>query len=656
MVPRALASVSGRTAQYNTGALVDSSETVKPSASQRPRKRIKKLKDDPSPEKTESVYSDDPVPASSGVFSSDIPVFALEKSFPSILFTANLMRAIKGPHCILIQQSLGLVFLSCLRTIVGSMSTLPHGVHLNPRYEVAQYAVRYAGSLLETELNRQKTVKSSEVATMPQHSATMILVDTILETLRSFLKVVGQLFADSKPLPAPPLPFCDTSGAEITPSSGEVSPSEGKDTIRKEDESLIVVKDVIDREEEPAQYHVADASCETHDAKRKSRNGVSMHRVIRRRAKVKGSLAAQFAASSLTLVDLTSTATVSKEPAVPSSKESSTGRVKEKPADIQALVYLPRRSAIYYLADPYHPEDVELPFTKEETGSIRLDHKGDIKAASLTSLVRILTTIESVTNQEFIPTFFVCFRFFTTPRLFLQALINRFNETPPNKYNPIQLEVWIRSRVNDHIRIAKAILLWLELYWKPDVDNEVLPDLKQFVIHHLVLVIPPGLGDAVLEALDLVDGDSTFCRRSRKAHDLNFVYNHGGRTEIPPNDFTLKINPEHPIGKQILTFDSPSGREEFARQLTICVSEKFRQVDPEDAIKYWHLKEQKSSGANAMEVGRILREIIEIERALCSWVTFSILDEISRSDRRIFIEFWLDVSAVSFPTCWSSGM
>ncbi|KAG6900048.1 hypothetical protein C0993_003679 [Termitomyces sp. T159_Od127] len=643
MGSRTLASISGRTAHYSTG---DSSETVNPSISQRPRKRIKKLKDDPPPAKTESVYSDDPVPASSGVFSPNIPVFSLEKSFPSILSTANLMRAIKGPHYILIHQSLGLVFLSCLRTIVGSMSDLPHGVPLNPRYEVAQYAVMYAGSLLEKELDRQKPVQNPEAATRPQHSAIMILVDTILETLRTFLKVVGQLFADNKPLPVPPCHFGDKSGAENTATGGKVSPGQGKRSVGKEDESLMnVVKDVIKREEEPAQYDTADPSCETPDVKRKSRSGLLIYRVVRRRARFKGSLAAHFAASSLTLIDLAPVSGASKEPSIPISKESWTARVKERPADIQVCAYLPRRSAIYYLADPYNPEHVEMPFPTEETCSIRLDHKGDIKAASLNALVRILTTIESVKNQEFIPTFFVCFRFFTTPRLFLQALINRFNERPPNSYNPLQLEVWIRSRVNDHIRIAKAILLWLELYWKSDVDNEVLPELQDFVIYHLVFAIPPGLGDAVLEALDLVDGDSPFCRRSRKAHDLDFVYKHGGKTEIPPNNFTIKINPDHLTGKQILSFDSPSGREEFARQLTIWISEKFRQVDPEDAIKYWHLKEQKSSRATSMEVGHILRAIIEFERALCSWVTFSILDEISRTNRRIFIEFWLDVSA-----------
>ncbi|KAG6897648.1 hypothetical protein C0992_012627 [Termitomyces sp. T32_za158] len=645
MASRSLASVSGRTAHYNTSTLVEPSETVNPNASQRPRKRIKKLKDDPPSAKTESVYSDDPVPASSGVFSSNVPVLSLEKSFPSIVSTANLMRAIQGPHYILVHQSLGIVFLSCLRTIVGSMSGFPHGVHLNPKYEVAQYAVMYAGSLLEKELDRQKTVKISKDATKSQHSATMTLVDTILETLRTFLKVVGQLFANDKPLPDPPFPFDDKSGAENAASGGKVSLSEGKGSVGKENESLMnVVKDVIKREE-AAQYDTADASNENRDVKRKSRSGVLIHRVVRRRAKVKGSLAAHFTASSLTLADLTPVATVPKEPSVPTSKEPSTMRVKENSADIQSPAYLPRRSAVYYLADPYHPEDVEMPFSTEETASIRLDHNGEIKSASLTALVRILTTIESVKNQEFIPTFFVCFRFFTTPRLFLQALIHRFNERPPDDYNPLQLEVWIRDRVNDHIRIAKAVLLWLELYWKSDVDNEVLPDLQYFVIHHLVFVIPPGLGDAVLEALDLVDGDSPFCRRSRKAHDLNFVYKHGGRVDIPPNDFTIKIYPDHLTGKQILSFDSPSGREEFARQLTIYISEKFRQVDPEDAIQYWHLKEQKSSTVTTMEVGQILRAIIEFERALCSWVTFSILDEISRTNRRTFIEFWLDISA-----------
>ncbi|KAG6890614.1 hypothetical protein C0995_006590 [Termitomyces sp. Mi166 len=642
MASRTLASVSGRAAQYSTNALVTSSDTVDPSGSQRPRKRIKKLKDDPPPEKTESVYSDDPVPSSSGVFSFSIPIFSLEKSFPSILSTAKLMRALRGPQCISEQHSLGIVFLSCLHTIVRSMGDLPPGLHLNPKYEVAQYAVIFAGTLLQKEFDRQKTAKDSDVATRPQYSAIMGLVDAILETLRTFLKVIGRLFADNKPLPALPLPLSDTRNTEDTVV-------EGKGSGGREDESLLsVVEDVLKGEEQPHRLTQDDTngvSYETPEVNRKSQSGLLIYKVVRRRTKVKGSLAAQFAASSLTLVNPAPIATVSKEPSASTPKGSFTAQVKEKPAEIP---YLPRISAIYYLADPYNPEqDVDMPLPTGDTIAVRLDHKGDMKAASLTALVRILTSIESVTNEDFIPTFFVCFRFFTTPRLFLEALINRFNEQPPDNCNSLQLGVWIRSRVNDHIRIAKAILLWLELYWKSDVDDEVLPDLQHFVIRHLVFVIPPGLGDAVLEALDLVDGDNPICRRTRKAHDLNFIYKHGGKTETPPNDFTIKIDPDHLTGKQLLSFDSPSGREEFARQLTISISEQFRQVDPEDAIKYWHLKEQETRKheADAMETGEILRAIIEFERALCSWVTFSVLDEISRTDRRIFIEFWLDVSA-----------
>ncbi|KAG5353195.1 hypothetical protein C0989_009376 [Termitomyces sp. Mn162] len=589
MASRTLASVSGRTIQYSTDMLANSFVTVNPSASRHPRKRIKKLKDDPPPAKTESIYSDDPVPASSSVCSCSIPVYTLEKSLPSIVSIVNLMRALKGPHCIKEQHSLGLVFLSCLHTIVRSMTDLPHGVHLDPRYEVAQYAVMYAGSLLEKEFDRQKNIEDFD-ATRSHYSATLRLVDTILETLRTFCKVVERLFADNKPWPALPLLFGDTRDTRNTVNEGRNSPGEAKGSVDKVDESLLnVVKDVIRREEE------------LHLSTQDDRNIPQLPRNHPQR------------------------------------------RVEGKLADIPIL---PRRSAIYYLADPYNgEEDVGMPSTTGERVAARFDRKGNVKAASLTALVRMLTAIESVIDQEFIPTFFVCFRFFTTPRHFLEALINRFNEQPPNDYNPLQLEVWVRNRINDHIRIAKTVLLWLELYWKSDVDHDNLPDLQDFVMHHLVFVVPSGLGDAVLEALDLVDGDHPFCRRSRKAHDLKFIYTHGGRIEIPPNDFTVEINPGYPNGKQLLSFDSPSGREEFARQHTIYISEQFRQVDPEDAIKYWYLKEQEACEADAMQAGQILRAIIEFERALCSWVTFSVLDEVSRTDRRIFIEFWLDISA-----------
>ncbi|KAG6916448.1 hypothetical protein DXG01_006776 [Tephrocybe rancida] len=625
MASRTLASISGRSVGHTKDASYSSSEPTA-CGSQRPRKHVKKLMDDPPPAKTETVYSDDPAPASSGVFAPNIPRFSLEKSFPSILSTVSLIHGVRACHSLDSLLPLSQVFLTCLDTIVISMADLPYGVRFKPEYEVAQFTVSYARALLKEVLDPQ--VAAGKVMTL-QYLATIKHVDTVVATLRSFLRVAERVFAENKPLPDVP--------------SRPTDPPTSLIYLKEEPESLLhVVEDVLKNEEAPACAPSRDGTA----ALRKSETGAIIAKVVRRRAKMR-SLASQFTASTITLVDSQTSDKVKTDSSAQSAKETSRA---EEHAD---MPYLPRQSAIYYLADPYNPDvdvdvdadaDADVTLPAEDSNDVRLDDNGVMKAASLPALVRILTSMQGVTDREFIPTFFVCFRFFASPRLFLEELIRRFMKTPPEGLSSKQLNGWIRNRVCDRIRIGKTVLLWLELYWKPDADTEVLPDLQTFVIDELVRGIPPLMAEAVLEAVDLVNEDNPLCRRLRKVHDLGIVYRSGGEVVLPRNNFQVMI--EHPLETtvQLLTFNSPAGREQFARQLTVRVSSLFHQVDPEDAVKYWHLKEQKSD-VDDLEVSKILKAIIELERSLCSWVTFTILDEMSPTTRRILLEFWLDVSA-----------
>ncbi|KAG6854114.1 hypothetical protein C0991_010278 [Blastosporella zonata] len=628
MPPRTLASVSGRTAGHTDASLVSLELTPAACGSQRPRKRVKKLKDDHPSAKTESIYSDDPVPASSGVFSPTISRFSLEKSFPSILSTYNLMKRLEGRDSTDSLRPLCQVFLTCLDTIVFSMADLPYGVRYHPDYEVAQLAVEYAGTLLKVVIDPQ--VEAAKT-TQTDYAETLKHVKVVVRTLRLFLKAAERVFAASKPLPALP-------------------PVHIESPIIEEPESLLdSVEEVMKSEEAPdcpvSQDESRDTSSGT--SPRKSRYASIISKVVRRRATVNESLASQFAQLTPTLVDRSSAEPQTKDLSAPPARESFSAQAKDKPAD---MPYLPRKSMIYFLADPDDPEvDVDMPLPTGDTVAVRLDHTGNIKAASLTALVRILTSMEGVLNEDFTPTFFVGFRFFTTPCLFLDALIRRFDEALPDIHlTTTQLEVWVRSRINDQIRVGKTVFLWLHLYWKEDADAEALPALQEFVIDRLVQTIPSLVGDPILNALAAVGGDVPFCQRSRKAYDLNAIYKYGGQVVLPPNNFIFVIDDTlENITVQLLTFDTPIGREQFARQLTIRISGVFRQVDPEDAMKYWHLKEDNSRKAEAdgMEVSQVLKKIIEFERALCSWVTFSVLDECSSKQRRVVLEFWLDISA-----------
>ncbi|KAF8073724.1 ras guanine nucleotide exchange factor domain-containing protein [Lyophyllum atratum] len=611
-----------------------SSNPIPNNKATRPRKHIKKLKDDPQTEKTESVYSDDPAPASSGVFVPTIPKFSLEKSFPSILSTVGLMQGSKSSDSL---RSLSRVFSTCLRTIVHSMDGLPHDVRLKPEYEVAQFAVIFSGNLLKAEVSRQAKAKDPSESSIQM---ALELVDMTVTSLRSFLKVAERILAEKKPLPKLP-----TSPAD---------PPTPVESMEEEPAPLVnVVEEVLNSEEDsksaPSSREESDTLHDLPTTKKKRKHSGSIIRNIvhrRRGSASKTSIFTHRTKSSLTLLNTDATVCHAETSSLRSSpKESFSAEVKERAPE---MPYLPRQSAIYYLADPYCPEiDVDMPLPTGDAVAVRLDQNGVTKAASLTALVRILTSKESVTDPEFSPTFFICFRFFTTPAIFLDALMKRYDEQPPPDLDPAQLRVWTRDHMAVHIRVGKTIFMWLDLYWKPEVDVQVLETLQAFTLDRLVHELPEGLVKVILEGLDLVWGENPLCRRSRKAFDMDYIYHYGGVVPVAQTGFTITIDATLQTGSQLLAFDCPAGREELAHQLTLRVSEQFQQIDPEDAIKYWHLKDHKTrkGEVEGWEVGKILKAIIEFERALCSWVTFSVLDECDAKRRRDMLEFWLDISA-----------
>lgn len=575
---------------------------------------------DTATEKAESVDSDSPVPSSSGVFVPAIPKFSLEKSFPSILSTVELMRKLKKSADTDGIYSLSQVFSTCLRTIIHSMDDLPHDIRLNPAYEVAQYGVVLTCNLLRAEVAKQ--AKANHPANV---AMALNLVDITISGLRSFLKVAERILAENKPLPALP--------SDTTPNSVNENPGP----------LINVVDEVLNTEETEFESSssllddlvLVDASDIPPEKKKKNCRGSMIRRIIGRKStSSKVSIFTHQTKSSITLVDHESV------PLSTSPKESFMVEVKEHAPEIP---YLPRQSAIYYLADPYCPEiDVEMPLPTGDTIAVRLDQHGVMKAASLTALVRILTSKDSVLDQEFTPTFFICFRFFTTPTRFLQELVDRFDEQPPENLSSAQLRIWTRDAMGVHIRVGKTILMWLDLYWKPETDSEVLDTLQMFTLERLVRELPEGMVTHILEGLDLIWGDNPICRRTRKASDLEFIYNRTITDPIAQTTFDISIDSSLDPIAQLLLFSTPAGREELARQLTVRLSEQFQLVDPEDAIKYWHLNEDS-------EVGRILQAIISFERALCSWVTHSVLARSAAEERREMLEFWLDISAVSFP-------
>jgi RasGEF N-terminal motif/RasGEF domain len=572
-------------------------------------------------QKTESIHSDDALPSSSFAVFTSIPRLRLEESFPSIISTVNIMKGLEKSNDVDGIQSLSQVFSTCLQSIIRSMDSLPSEVRLDPAYEVAQYAVIFTGNLFTGQVHKLSSSRGSEQTEM----LLMVLemVELTVSSLRTLLETAEKLTKERKPLPALPIDIADEHVVQ-QPATLINTVSELMNT---EDNTGATSSEPRDSDTS----HTTDITAPLEKKQKKLSKRSIIRRIIGRRSiSSKASLFSHETKSSVTLV-----APTDAQPKPPEPK------------------FVLRQSALYYLADPYCPAiDVEMPIPTGDTVAVSLDHNGSMRAASLTALVRMLTSKDSVLDPELTTTYFICFRFFTTPTLFLKELVTRFDEQPAVDLNPAQLRIWTRYAMGVRIRVGKIILMWLDLYWKSEMDHEVLEPLQKFALERLAQELPQGLAGHILQGLDVVNGDEPFCRRTRKAKDLEFVYHKSTAKALPPApnfEFTLELDLD--ATAQLLKFDTPAGREEVARQLTVKFSDLFQQVDPEDAVVYWHYHGSQDPASNSdprSEVGRMLQQIVQSECALCMWITYTVLQLSTLQDRCRLLEFWLDVATVSF--------
>jgi hypothetical protein len=576
-------------------------------------------------QKMESIRSDEPRPSSSENFlcpapiTPTIPKFNLEETYPSIFIPTELIRLLEGIKDLDKLRSLTQVFTACLQSIIRSVDGLLYDIRLNPIYERAQQGVIFTWKLFTAQVTR---IDPDWCATQAVEGIEMALelMDMTIASLRSFLEIVERITTAKKPLPAlprgdlvVPAPLQARSDLNTLPNSATVSPLTAKGIPESSLNERINV------------------SCTKPSVKRKITDNTSrrressiIHRILQLAPNPSNISISSTTNSSLTAVD----------PRLPTKPLQEPEKCKHP-----ELPYVLRQSAVYFPADPYCPEvDVEMPLPAGDAVAVRLDHLGMPKAASLTALVRMLTSKDAVIDPEFTDTFFLCFRLFSSPMQFFQRLVERFDEIPPASLTTAQLRIWMRESTHVRIRVGKTIKIWMAEYWRPEHDNDVLKHLQTFVLERMIKDLPNQLAMGITKGLnDLVNRKEH--RGIRRKRQLDIDKYLATVDESGSTDFDLLSDPD--VTPQLSQFKSRVGREALARQLTIKASEIFFKIDPEAAVIFWTQGKDK-------EVGQAIATIISFERSMSMWVTSVILDQPTQSERADMIEFWLDVSTVSY--------
>ncbi|KAJ6559139.1 ras guanine nucleotide exchange factor domain-containing protein [Mycena vulgaris] len=295
--------------------------------------------------------------------------------------------------------------------------------------------------------------------------------------------------------------------------------------------------------------------------------------------------------------------------------------------------YIVRQSCIYDCMDPLRPDEmVSMPLPVGDTVAIRLDSNGDVRAASLPALIQLLTSHHALPVDELRETFFLSFRLFSSSHQVFAAIRARWDERPPHTgtaLTPAQRRVWIQHVYHVRGCLARLLFVWLDEYWRPQHDRAVLADLRSFVEQRFSYAhLDEDFIALVFAAIERAEHQEHTSRLQR-AMEVE-------RQGAPPavSAFDIELRPEDDYTLNIAVFETVTGRERFAGQITDLAHKLFRKIDPEDAVAQW------------VSSARVFFDLQKFEEELLFWVAQSILSLKNREERVAMIEFWLDVATI----------
>lgn len=157
------------------------------------------------------------------------------------------------------------------------------------------------------------------------------------------------------------------------------------------------------------------------------------------------------------------------------------------------------------------------PLTGPDYGreDIAYNHEGFVVGGTLEALVAKMTPHDAIVDPVFSSVFFMTFRMFCTPMQLVDALIARYNISPPayvsiahlpqaeNFSQEEYLNYWRNAKgLPIRLRVSNFVKNWVETYWKVGSDSVVIDELLKFTREGLGLY-HPGPAQRIVEMLEV---------------------------------------------------------------------------------------------------------------------------------------------------------
>lgn len=270
------------------------------------------------------------------------------------------------------------------------------------------------------------------------------------------------------------------------------------------------------------------------------------------------------------------------------------------------------------------------------------NNEGHLVAASLDVLVEKMIPHDSIVDAAFSAVFFLTFRLFCSPVALVQAIINRYNVMPPPNLSEEDMLVWQQYKgIPIRLRVSNFVKSWLELYWRPGVDDPALLHLTSFTREALQQYFP-GPSQRILDLITIRHDSNAnvISPKSERARDPGMSIN--------PPSFSPSEVPRPTMTKALLAtlrgknFESVAITDfdalELARQLTIVECELFCAIQPEEILE---------TGQDGIKPPVHVKAVSSLSTIITGWVAENILNEHDLKKRTALVKFFVKVADVS---------
>ncbi|KAF5382714.1 hypothetical protein D9615_002919 [Tricholomella constricta] len=272
---------------------------------------------------------------------------------------------------------------------------------------------------------------------------------------------------------------------------------------------------------------------------------------------------------------------------------------------------------------------------------VAYNSEGHLVGATIEVLVEKMTPHDSLVDPAFSAVFFLTFRLFSSPVELVDTIISRYNIQPPNGISDEDIQLWQqRKGVPVRLRVSNFIKIWVELYWRPSVDEPALPTLTLFTKNELSLFFP-GPAQRILELITLrrQTTDFTISPKGDRSRDPGMSINPPSAilltSEVPRPTMTktllVALRKKDFASIAVTDFDAL----ELARQLTIMECNLYCAIQPEEVLE---------TGSEGAKPPVNVRAVSSLSTVITGWVAESILSEPDLKKRTALVRFFIKVA------------